>query len=91
MQKIDAQTRQSAAELSSRELEKSEKSSFFSKLFGSIADGCESNYDCERPQVCCDFIVKKECCASGVGVPQMQLKRVAIPGVPRDQQYPNHS
>ena len=27
--------------------------------------GCESNYDCERPQVCCDLVVARVCCSSG--------------------------
>ena len=26
---------------------------------------CSSNYDCDRPEVCCDFGFKKVCCTSG--------------------------
>ncbi|KAL7546475.1 hypothetical protein ACHAWF_009810 [Thalassiosira exigua] len=28
-------------------------------------DTCESNYDCDRPEVCCDFGFKKTCCEGG--------------------------
>jgi len=41
------------------------KKGLFSDLF---TDTCESNFDCQRPEVCCDFIVKKICCASGLKV-----------------------
>jgi len=58
-------------------------SEFISKLFGNaIASTCESNDDCERPEVCCNLIVKKTCCRTGLGVfsgapgQQMQPKRV---------------
>ena len=38
-------------------------------LFSSIFENtCESNFDCERPEVCCDLIVKKICCSTGVKV-----------------------
>ena len=35
---------------------------FFGSLF---EDTCESNYDCDRPEVCCDFGFKKTCCEGG--------------------------
>ncbi|KAL7449427.1 hypothetical protein ACHAWC_001488 [Mediolabrus comicus] len=35
-------------------------------FFGSVfEDTCESNYDCDRPEVCCDFGFKKMCCEGG--------------------------
>eukprot|EP00549_Striatella_unipunctata_P015245 CAMPEP_0118723794 /NCGR_PEP_ID=MMETSP0800-20121206/32199_1 /TAXON_ID=210618 ORGANISM="Striatella unipunctata, Strain CCMP2910" /NCGR_SAMPLE_ID=MMETSP0800 /ASSEMBLY_ACC=CAM_ASM_000638 /LENGTH=397 /DNA_ID=CAMNT_0006632255 /DNA_START=121 /DNA_END=1312 /DNA_ORIENTATION=- len=35
-------------------------------LFGdALKDTCESNWDCQRPEVCCDFKVKKMCCSAG--------------------------
>jgi len=42
---------------------------------------CESNYDCERPLVCCDLVVASICCSSGmmIGAPQSQLQQQAIP------------
>ena len=30
-----------------------------------MQDTCESNYDCTRPEVCCDFGFKKMCCSAG--------------------------
>ena len=38
--------------------------SFFSTIF---QDTCQSNDDCERPKVCCDFGYKKTCCMGGEG------------------------
>mmetsp|Transcript_28127 Transcript_28127/g.81313 ORF Transcript_28127/g.81313 Transcript_28127/m.81313 type:complete len:510 (-) Transcript_28127:153-1682(-) len=66
---------------------KKEKKSVLSSLFGSILqDTCESNYDCERPEVCCDLGVKKMCCSSGMHVfngmspaKERQLIRVPMP------------
>jgi hypothetical protein len=42
---------------------------FLNKMFGNVLkDTCESNYDCESPEVCCDFGIKKMCCSSGMRV-----------------------
>ena len=41
----------------------------FQKLFGdALEDTCASNYDCQRPKVCCDMGFKKMCCSSGMRV-----------------------
>jgi len=92
VKKLAAQTRQAgeaAAELSRRELENSQKSNLLSKMFeGIMKDGCESNFDCERPQVCCDLIVKKVCCSSGVGVYDPPLQRAVVPAYARSPQNP---
>ena len=37
---------------------------FLEKMLGS--DTCESNFDCESPQVCCDFGFTRKCCSSGM-------------------------
>lgn len=29
---------------------------------------CETNDDCERPQVCCDLVFRKMCCSTGMGI-----------------------
>jgi len=86
------QRQRAAAAASSSAAEMSEqaepKPSFMDKLFGNVLrDTCESNFDCERPEVCCDFGFQKRCCASGnmVGV---QPKYQAIP-VPVDIGYPD--
>ncbi len=53
-----------AAETANRRPKK-EKSPL-SKIFGNIFDDtCESNFDCQRPEVCCDLGFKKMCCSSG--------------------------
>ena len=36
--------------------------SFMGSLF---TDTCQSNFDCNSPQVCCDFRFKKICCDEG--------------------------
>jgi len=43
--------------------------SIFQKLFGDVVkDTCESNYDCQRPEVCCDMGFKKMCCSNGMRI-----------------------
>jgi hypothetical protein len=57
----------SAAEMASKK--KKEEGGFFKKLMaGVLEDTCDSNYDCESPEVCCDFGFKKMCCSSGMRV-----------------------
>jgi len=73
------------AEFSNR---KEKKEGFFSKMLGGILENtCESNWDCQRPEICCDLGFKKMCCSSGVkvfnGAPGQQYKRVLVP-VPVD-------
>jgi len=61
---------------------KQKKKGWFSNLF---EDTCESNFDCERPEVCCDLIVKKICCSTGVKVNNMvpgQQRQAALIPVP---------
>jgi len=55
-----------ALEMERQREQKENAGGFFGKLFGKVLENtCESNYDCERPEVCCDFGIKKMCCASG--------------------------
>ena len=50
------------------------------KILGAFFDdGCESNWDCDRPQVCCDLGFKKMCCASGQHVLQYQPVLIPVP------------
>jgi hypothetical protein len=62
-------------------MKKSEsKPNFLQQLFGQVLqDTCESNYDCERPMVCCDFGVKKMCCASGLPVLNAPPQYATVP------------
>mmetsp|Transcript_31306 Transcript_31306/g.46968 ORF Transcript_31306/g.46968 Transcript_31306/m.46968 type:complete len:483 (-) Transcript_31306:528-1976(-) len=57
------------AEQLSQGRKKEEKDSFLNSIFGGVLkNGCESNFDCERPEVCCDVGFKKICCSSGLGI-----------------------
>jgi hypothetical protein len=48
---------------------KEKEDSFLSNIFGGVfKNGCESNFDCERPQVCCDVGFKRICCSNGLGI-----------------------
>eukprot|EP00565_Helicotheca_tamesis_P005256 CAMPEP_0185729336 /NCGR_PEP_ID=MMETSP1171-20130828/5150_1 /TAXON_ID=374046 /ORGANISM="Helicotheca tamensis, Strain CCMP826" /LENGTH=195 /DNA_ID=CAMNT_0028398147 /DNA_START=95 /DNA_END=682 /DNA_ORIENTATION=- len=49
----------------------------FKKFFNDVlGDTCDSNWDCERPKVCCDMGYRKMCCSSGRGI---------VDGVPVDK------
>ncbi len=57
------------------------KGNLLGKMFGNILqDTCESNFDCERPEICCDLGFKKMCCSSGMRVfdPQPGLQRIPL-------------
>ena len=62
--------------------------SIFDKVFGSVMknlDTCESNFDCVRPQVCCDYVFAKKCCTSGSPIlsntsKQLQYARIPVYG-----------
>ena len=43
---------------------------------------CETNYDCDRPMVCCDLVVARVCCSSGMmmGVPQQGEGKMGLQG-----------
>jgi hypothetical protein len=82
---MDAKQQERAARMSSAtELPKEKKGGFLDKLFGDVLeDTCESNYDCQRPEVCCDFGFTKKCCSSGmlVGDSQGFGNRAVVPVV----------
>lgn len=44
-----------------------------------MEDTCEANYDCERPEVCCDFGFKKMCCSSGQMTRSLQQEYAMVP------------
>jgi hypothetical protein len=85
-------TATAAAEMAKKSQEAKEPG-FLKKLFGSLLeDTCESNYDCQDPQVCCDFGFKKTCCSSGMLVfdgPKSQKGQLAvIPVTANPNNYP---
>lgn len=42
-------------------------------------DTCQSNFDCDRPEVCCDFGFKKVCCSSGNTNRDIEYELALIP------------
>lgn len=42
-------------------------------------NSCESNFDCERPEVCCDFHFKRMCCSSGQMGKDLLLEYATVP------------
>ena len=44
------------------------------QFFNMFADTCETNFDCERPETCCDFGYRKTCCSSGQTIKSMRLE-----------------
>ena len=52
-------------------------------LFDLAPQSCESNYDCERPEVCCDLMFGTVCCNGGMMIPTtdgaVALQPQAIP------------
>jgi len=88
---MQQQKKAAAAAMEAMELERAKqqqknRGGLLGKLFGeAMKDTCDSNYDCEQPQVCCDFGFKKMCCSSGMRVVdgfnnrQGQLAEVPVP------------
>merc|ERR1719231_1029101 len=66
-------------------------------LFGlGMPQQCETSYDCEAPEVCCDLLFGSVCCSAGMLIPtrdpKAALQRQAIPiPVERDDGYPRGS
>jgi len=52
---------------------------FLRNLANQFEDTCETNFDCVRPEVCCDFGYKKMCCSSGRMAQNLQLEYATIP------------
>jgi hypothetical protein len=83
----------SAAAEMAKQSEEAKAPGFFKKLFGNLLeDTCESNYDCQDPQVCCDFGFKKTCCSSGMlvfdGPKSRQGQLAVIPVTADPNNYP---
>lgn len=46
---------------------------------GIFRDTCESNFDCQRPEVCCDFGFKKTCCNGGETAKSLYGEYATVP------------
>ena len=89
-QQQKAASMSSAAEMNMSK-EDAKKGNFMNKLFGNLSkDTCQDNWDCQRPEVCCDFGFKKMCCSSGMkvfnGLPG-QLQKIPVRVVADDDQW----
>ena len=73
----------SAAAAQARLAKEKKDNNIFSRFVGSLRqDTCQSNFDCERPEVCCDFGFKKMCCKSGMGVSNMMPGQKSLEKIP---------
>lgn len=85
-----AATASSAAEMTKGQ-NGGKKGNLMGKFFDSVLkDTCQNNFDCEKPEVCCDFGFKKMCCRSGMrvfnGIPG-QLQPIPVRVVADDDQW----
>lgn len=88
VKQMDLQQRQSAASNAAEMSGKQKSKNFFEKMLGDVLDDtCDSNFDCERPEVCCDFGFKKMCCSSGTPVVNGFREYAMVP-VPVDVNMP---
>lgn len=88
-----AQRQKSIGSTATTEIAKSKESkgNILGKLLGNmLKDTCESNFDCERPEVCCDLGFKKMCCSSGMRIfdPQPGLQSIPVRVVADDGMLP---
>ena len=51
---------------------------------GMLRDTCRSNFDCDRPQVCCDLRFRKVCCSSGSTRRDVEGELALIPVAQRE-------
>lgn len=70
---MDSMNKKKAAYLAERLAQEQQssrkKEGLLERMFGgALRNGCESNFDCERPEVCCDVGFKKICCSNGLGI-----------------------
>lgn len=81
---LEVKQQQKAAEIAASSAAEmtNKKDSFTSKLFNFAKSTCENNWDCQRPEVCCDFGFKKMCCRSGQavfgGLPNQKLTKIPV-------------
>jgi hypothetical protein len=91
VQELSVQQQQRAAQVRAEQQQQQQaklakqraSNNFLSKLLGAgeklATNTCESNFDCQRPEVCCDFGFIKKCCSGGslVGLRQ-QLQPIPV-------------
>jgi hypothetical protein len=73
-----AAAKESAALLAAND-GKNSNNSVLKDFFRLFEDTCESNYDCNRPMVCCDFGFKRQCCDGGKTAKSLYGEYAMIP------------
>lgn len=78
-----------AAAARAQEEKRNQKNRILDKLFGNVLkDTCETNFDCERPELCCDFGFKKMCCSTGSPVLGQNPQYATVPVPVEVADYP---
>lgn len=68
-QRKKAAANAAAAEIAAEQERKKNQGNLLSNFLGNVLqDKCETNFDCEWPEVCCDLGFKKMCCSSGMRI-----------------------
>jgi len=78
-EKMSRQREESAAATKKKEREDALPNLLKGFMDAAFRDTCESNYDCERPEVCCDFNFRKMCCSSGETSRNLQHEYAMVP------------
>jgi len=79
IQEMELQTQNAERQRQEDQVAPQKKGGFFKNIFGDILENtCETNLDCERPEICCDFGAKKMCCSSGAFVGMNILQERAL-------------
>lgn len=77
---LQVEQKKAAAAAARKEYEKSQEPSFVKNFMNRVfQDTCESNFDCEQPEVCCDFGFKKMCCSSGKTTKELRWQYATVP------------
>lgn len=80
---VNLQEKVAAAAKIEADYEKEQQSSPFAPMKdfmnSFMKDTCAANYDCQRPEVCCDFGFKKMCCSSGQMTKDLKQEYAMIP------------
>lgn len=78
----EEEEKESSTLLTANDSKNSNRNSILKDFFSLFEDTCETNYDCNRPLVCCDFGFKRQCCDGGKTAKSLYGEYAMIP-IPR--------
>ena len=81
---VEEQKRVAEATAAAAKKEQQQSSGLLTFMKGFMEDTCQSNFDCQSPEVCCDFGFKRTCCNSGKTNNNLQQEYALIP-VPQNR------